>query len=287
MRGVDLDMVNGKIYWTSSNLVTGSQLHRADLDGSHAQVLYTAAHAEFPRPGGRPRQQPRVRRRLLGRDPAVRLSPESLAGDPLPASAVWGLAWEPSSQRLLFTEFGNGVIQRGNPGSWSPSTLVSGLGNPTQLALDAAGGSMYWIEGAAGARKIKRANTNGTSVVDLGIPMGAYGGIAVGPTITTGITPEPEPGSVVEFGLGAITPNPARGSARIDYAVGRTARVSIRILDVQGRVVATLVDGLREPGRYQAIWDGRTAAGPAAPGLFFVSYRAPDRDRVTRFVLER
>jgi hypothetical protein len=58
--------------------------------------------------------------------------------------------------------------------------------------------------------------------------------------------------------------------ATLQYALPRDARVSLRVYDVQGRMVRTLVDQDAASGTFRATWDGRTDAGTmAARGIFF------------------
>mgnify|MGYP003693712801 CR=1 FL=1 len=49
------------------------------------------------------------------------------------------------------------------------------------------------------------------------------------------------------------------------YAVARAGRVRVELLDVSGRVAATLADRDHEPGRYVAVWDGVGRRGRLAP----------------------
>jgi peptidoglycan/xylan/chitin deacetylase (PgdA/CDA1 family) len=52
-------------------------------------------------------------------------------------------------------------------------------------------------------------------------------------------------------------PNPFNATTTIGFEVAERALVSVRIFDVQGQRVATLVDGAEEPGRYSVTWDSR------------------------------
>jgi hypothetical protein len=117
--------------------------------------------------------------------------------------------------------------------------------------------------------------------------MAAYGGVTLGPNATVSVPGDTQDEAVTEFALGAPSPNPARGSTRIRYAVPQQSRVSLAVFDVQGREVATLFDGIREPGRYSVAWNGSGTHGQAPSGLYFVRFSAPDRDRVVRLVLQR
>lgn len=58
------------------------------------------------------------------------------------------------------------------------------------------------------------------------------------------------------FGLMQNYPNPFNPSTSIGYTVPVRAAVRLEVLDLQGRTVATLVDEVREPGRYTAEFSG-------------------------------
>jgi len=58
--------------------------------------------------------------------------------------------------------------------------------------------------------------------------------------------------------------------AVLQYALPRSAKVSLRVYDPQGRMVRTLVDQDAAAGTFRASWDGLTDAGTrAARGIFF------------------
>jgi hypothetical protein len=81
-------------------------------------------------------------------------------------------------------------------------------------------------------------------------------------------------GLVREASLG-VMPNPTRGPMQMHFALPNAADARLRVFDLQGRVVATIADGRMSAGRHVASWDGRTAAGPARPGIYFVRLQAP------------
>ena len=64
---------------------------------------------------------------------------------------------------MYWTDFGAGTIQRANLNGTSVEVPVTGLSNPSGIALDIAAGKMYWTDPG----KIHRANLDGTSVEDL------------------------------------------------------------------------------------------------------------------------
>jgi len=65
-------------------------------------------------------------------------------------------------------------------------------------------------------------------------------------------------------------PNPSPGAASIGFALPRQTHVRLRVYDVAGRLVRTLVDGQVAAGEGVKIWDGRDDAGtPSADGVYF------------------
>jgi len=68
-------------------------------------------------------------------------------------------------------------------------------------------------------------------------------------------------------------PNPANPMSKLLYVIPRSAGsqdVRLRIYDVNGRLVRTLVSGVQSPGPYTAVWDGRDDGGRGvASGQYF------------------
>ena len=61
----------------------------------------------------------------------------------------------------------------------------------------------------------------------------------------------------------------------------------LTIVDLQGRLVATLRDGVQPAGRYQAVWSGKSVLGRAPAGMYFVRYQAAGKSTVRRLLLTR
>ena len=61
----------------------------------------------------------------------------------------------------------------------------------------------------------------------------------------------------------------------IPASVERVVDVTLRIYNVQGQLVRTLLDGPKAPGRYTAEWDSRNDAGArVSSGVYFYELRA-------------
>lgn len=65
-------------------------------------------------------------------------------------------------------------------------------------------------------------------------------------------------------------PNPFRIDTGIAFSVSRSAATSLKIYDVRGRHVRTLLDGVSDPGRHRVTWDGRDGSrNPVGNGVYF------------------
>jgi hypothetical protein len=66
------------------------------------------------------------------------------------------------------------------------------------------------------------------------------------------------------------TPNPFAESTKLTFAVSRSQPVQLKVLDVTGRTIRTLVDGPVPAGPNSVRWDGRDSGGAqAASGVYF------------------
>ncbi len=73
----------------------------------------------------------------------------------------------------------------------------------------------------------------------------------------------------------AVQPNPFHPAGVVDYSVPGRGRVVLWVLDVQGRRVRTLVDGMVEGGNHRLRFDGRDDRGAEIPsGTYFFHLEA-------------
>lgn len=86
----------------------------------------------------------------------------------------------------------------------------------------------------------------------------------------------------------SAAPNPSRSEARLSYTLAEATRVKLDVLDLQGRLVDTVLDGPRAAGTHVESWDLRNADGaPVAPGLYWVRLDLGARRRLTRLSVIR
>lgn len=109
--------------------------------------------------------------------------------------------------------------------------------------------------------------------------MGAYGGGgALGWVGVTDNVERPLPG---DFSLEQNYPNPFNPVTTIQYSLPVPGYVSLKVLDVQGRLVDTLIEGWRWAGRHEATLDGSAMAS----GLYFYVLQAGQFHAVKKMVL--
>jgi len=81
-------------------------------------------------------------------------------------------------------------------------------------------------------------------------------------------------------------PNPFVARATLAYRLDEEQTVTLRVLDVGGRVVRTCVAGERQgPGEHLAVWNGETTSGArVGPGVYFAVLAAGTQVRTHRLV---
>jgi hypothetical protein len=90
----------------------------------------------------------------------------------------------------------------------------------------------------------------------------------------------------LSFELEPNAPNPFNPSTRIAFTLPDAERAVIRVYDVRGSHVATVLDSRLNAGRHHVQWDGVDDAGtPVASGTYFYSLAAGKRTVSRKMVL--
>jgi hypothetical protein len=91
-----------------------------------------------------------------------------------------------------------------------------------------------------------------------------------------------------DYKLGQNYPNPFNPTTTIPYQLNATSKVTIKIYDILGREVTTLLDDAVQPmGRYSVLWDGTSNGLPVASGTYFYRIQANHWDNTQRMILLR
>ena len=65
-------------------------------------------------------------------------------------------------------------------------------------------------------------------------------------------------------------PNPFDQETTIEYRIADAGQVELKVFDLAGREIVDLESGVREPGGFERLWDGRDAAGDEIPAGVYV-----------------
>jgi Secretion system C-terminal sorting domain len=84
-----------------------------------------------------------------------------------------------------------------------------------------------------------------------------------------------------KFALFQNYPNPFNPSTTVSYLIPNESKVTIKVFDILGNEIATLVDELKEPGLYSIKFD----ASLLSNGIYFLAMKAADYTQTKKMIL--
>jgi plastocyanin len=115
-------------------------------------------------------------------------------------------------------------------------------------------------------------------VCDLHTGLGMVGQFTA---TATGVEQTPTADSPQSFGLDQNYPNPFNPATRIQFTLPETRHVLLKVHDMLGNTVATLVDGTQPSGNHSVSFDGSGLPG----GIYFYTIESGSFKDVRRMVL--
>ena len=85
---------------------------------------------------------------------------------------------------------------------------------------------------------------------------------------------------ITEYALEKNYPNPFNPSTTIRYQIPNTGYITLKVYDMLGREVATLVDGVKESGSYTAVFNAENLAS----GVYFARFVVHPHNEIDSFV---
>jgi flagellar hook assembly protein FlgD len=82
-------------------------------------------------------------------------------------------------------------------------------------------------------------------------------------------------------------PNPFNPTTTIEYSIAETGFVSLKVYDVAGQLVRTIVDEVQSPGQVRPVrWNGLNDRGHSvSSGVYFYKLTAADFTKTRKMVL--
>jgi len=185
----------------------------------------------------------------------------------------------------------NGVAMMNFNGAPSSATIaLSGAGTPNvYVAGGIQDGKTYYLNDVY--NDTSYALTFSSGVGNFSITLPAYGSAVfvladsiiklTTPILTSVGTASASAAMPKEYELLQNYPNPFNPSTKIQFSLPTQQFVSIRIYDLLGRVVSTLVDEKKEAGSYSVLWN--SAGSPS--GVYFCTMRSGSFVHTTKMLL--
>ncbi len=117
--------------------------------------------------------------------------------------------------------------------------------------------------------------------VTFTVPLRAGGGKLIQVQRSTAVRMGENSSSPAQFTLSPNYPNPFNQSTRIHYSLAKPSRVELKIYNIKGDEVKTLVTAHQTAGNKEIIWDGRDNAGRVVSSGIYI-YSARNFDQMLR-----
>ena len=135
-----------------------------------------------------------------------------------------------------------------------------------------------FFETVPGGAEMVSVTQNKASTVNFVLTEGAFSDLSSGV--------QQQPNSPSEFVVMQNYPNPFNPSTTLTFSTPRDQQVSVRIVDMLGREVATLANGEYTAGVHRLAWNGMDANGrQAAAGLYFARVVAGEQHKTVKMLL--
>ncbi|MBI4726633.1 T9SS type A sorting domain-containing protein [candidate division TA06 bacterium] len=86
--------------------------------------------------------------------------------------------------------------------------------------------------------------------------------------------------------MGQNAPNPFKQLTTINYQLPQAGQVSLKIYNIAGQAVRTLVDEDKKVGSYEVVWDGKDESGQAvATGVYLYQIKAGKQGDIKKMIM--
>jgi hypothetical protein len=249
--------------------------------------------------------------------------PTNITSGSFPAGYVSSISVDPSNSDNVMLVFGNynlisiwyssnaGASWQNISGNLEENTDGTGSGPAVNWAevLPTDEGTIYMIGTSTGLYSTVVLNgtstvwaqegptTIGNVVVDMIdsrttdnlVIVATHGNGMYSANVSAVVSVEEKPDYLVSnFSLKQNYPNPFNPNTTIEYNISEPSSVRLKIFNIQGKEIATLINSEHSPGNYSVNWNGQDRFGrPVASGTYIYQITAGDYRESKRMILMR
>ena len=213
------------------------------------------------------------------------LTPDFVMNNPIPDSYLPAgtLTWEDHFGTILWRLSWGGAAYTGPTTGAITNDADGQFGPPFGGPLPSTTAQALKFQFAASALSTNNAN-------DYALTSGAAtftNNAGMTGTVSTTVSVDPV-APEASLALIAPAPNPVKGEMSYSAVLPREAHVTIRVLDLSGRIVRSLVDESLAPGPHAFAWNSADRAGPTLDGgVYFLELEALGARQTRKFVIVR
>ncbi|MGA9408774.1 MAG: alpha-amylase family glycosyl hydrolase [Bacteroidota bacterium] len=181
----------------------------------------------------------------------------------------------------------NGIAVE-NFNNFSATTSITLSTNNVYISGGPINGKTYYLNDVYNDTAYQASFYSGTLTMSTTLP--AYGSavyiladsvIHMTVPVLTSVAVQPQPSGPLTFTLNQNFPNPFNPTTTIQYSIPHASKVTLRVYDILGRVVATLVNEQKNAGTYSAEFDGKSLSS----GVYYYRLTANNNTDVKRMLL--
>jgi predicted alpha/beta superfamily hydrolase len=195
----------------------------------------------------------------------------------------FGLSFNPTTNKLYAStnQLDRIYIIDSNTGS-AKLLGATGLGGIVPGIAFGPEGALFGITSTNNFIRIDTTNATGTLIGPTGFTLvSALAMRTDSPTV--GVDTENNPTVAISYRLEQNYPNPFNPATTIRYALAQAGHVSLKIFNLAGQEIATLVDSKQNAGEHQAHWQAQGIPS----GVYFYQLRAGDHVETRKMILMR
>jgi hypothetical protein len=109
-----------------------------------------------------------------------------------------------------------------------------------------------------------------------------------GAIAVTGVGTSETASPVMVNAFNPVSPNPAVSTVSLSFSIAASSKVSLKVYDLGGRLVATIADHDMQAGSHSVVWNLSDGAGTAVPaGIYHIRLHTPEFSEVNTVMVLR